>query len=147
MAVSKDILQDVFVWLWEHRQSANITSPKAYLRAAVKFKVANWFRSGRIRENILNALSQEQAQNRPVTPDEQAELSELNRIIQKAIDTLPEKCREIYLLKRRENLSNQQIADTLQVSIKTVENQITIAQNKIRAALGLYLVVSFLTTL
>ena len=88
VAVSKDILQDVFVWLWEHRQHSNIVSLKAYLRAAVKFKVANWLRSGRIRENILHQLSQDHSLNRPITPDEQAELAELNRILTKDIDTL-----------------------------------------------------------
>jgi RNA polymerase sigma-70 factor (family 1) len=134
--LSKDILQDIFVWLWENRTALKIGSLRPYLRAAVKFKVANWIRSGRIHDRVLEQISNFGADNFPTTPEKEAEIAELSKIIARAIEQLPAKCREIYLLKRVEQLSTRQIADRLQVSVKTVENQISIAQKKIRASLG-----------
>jgi RNA polymerase sigma factor (sigma-70 family) len=53
--------------------------------------------------------------------------------LQKGIDQLPEKCREIFLLKRSEQLSNQEIADHLGISIKTVNNQTWKAMKLLKA--------------
>lgn len=54
---SKDIVQEVFIWLWEHRLSLQIKSLRAYLKTAVKYKVANHIRSGNIRESVFQKLS------------------------------------------------------------------------------------------
>jgi RNA polymerase sigma-70 factor (ECF subfamily) len=63
---------------------------------------------------------------------------ELKNILDQAIQQLPEKCKEIFLLSKRENLSNKDIAGQLNISLKTVENQITIALKKLRAHLSPY---------
>lgn len=128
----KDIIQDVFVWVWEHRQGLAIQSPKSYLRAAVKFKIANYIRSGKIRESFFEEAAKfDYSASIPGT-DEFAELKELNNIIQKTVGNLPPKCQEIFKLSREGNLSNKEIAKLLGISEKTVENQITIALHRIR---------------
>lgn len=129
----KDIVQDIFVWIWERRNDLEIQSLKAYLKTAVKFKVANYIRSGNIRESFFNELNNADYSASQVTSEEMSEVKELNELIQQAIAHLPEKCREIFRLSRNERLTNQQIAERLGISIKTVENQMTIAIRRIRS--------------
>lgn len=128
----KDILQEVFVWLWEHREGLAIQSPKSYFKAAVRFKIANYIRSGNIRENFFEEVSKFDCSASSPGAEEFAELKELNSIIQKTVIGLPLKCREIFRLSREKHLSNREIAKQLGISEKTVENQITIALHRIR---------------
>ena len=138
-----DIVQDIFTWLWEHRQQLQIQTVTSYLKAAVKFKVANYIRSGRIRSNFFEDLA-----HVPVTgidsAGDLAEINELQGIIRQAVNRLPGKCREIFRLSREEHLSNQQIADRLAISIKTVEAQMTIALKRIRMAVEPYVIAMLL---
>ena len=65
-----------------------------------------------------------------------ASVWELNNLIQEAILSLPEKCREVFLQSRTKNLTNQEIAESMDISVKTVEAQITKALKQIRKFLG-----------
>lgn len=141
--VCMDIVQDIFAWLWEKREQLDIQAVPAYLRSAVRFKVANYIRSGKVRADFYTELA---GLSFPQTPGPQdyLELNDLKAIIQQVINHLPEKCREIFLLSRDGQLTNQQIADLLNISIKTVEAQKTIALKRIRAAVDPYLLAMLL---
>lgn len=128
-----DIVQDIFTWLWEKREQLDIQTVPAYLRTAVKFKVANYIQSGKIRENFYEELSKIDISS-VQGPQEFLELNDLKLIIRDAVNNLPAKCREIFLLSRDGQLTNQQIATLLQISLKTVEAQKTIALKRIRTA-------------
>lgn len=128
----RDIIQDVFVWVWEHRQGLVIQSPKSYLKTAVKYKIANYIRSGNIRESFFEEVAKFNYETSIAGVDEIAELKELNNVIKITVFNLPLKCREIFRLSREANLSNREIAEQLNISVKTVENQITIALHRIR---------------
>jgi RNA polymerase sigma-70 factor (ECF subfamily) len=136
----KDIVQDIFVWLWEHRKGLEVHALKSYLRAAVKFKVANYIRSGNIRESFFDELIRFTPSALSPTVADFSEIKELNAIIQQAISHLPAKCREIFKLSREEHLSNQEIANRLSISVKTVENQMTIALRRIRNTIEPYMI-------
>ncbi len=138
-AASKDIVQEIFVWLWDRRANLEIKNLKSYLKAAVRFKIANYIRSGQIRESFFVELAAFNSSVNFSSAEELIEVNELRTIIQQAIAELPAKCREIYLLKREEKLSNQEIAERLGISIKTVENQMTIALKRIRTAVEPYI--------
>jgi len=144
-----DIVQDIFTWLWEKREQLDIQTVPAYLRTAVRFKVANYIQSGRTRENFYEELSKLTITSGQ-GPQELLELNDLKIIIRDAVNNLPEKCREIFLLSRDGQLTNQQIADLLDISLKTVEAQKTIALKRIRAAvephLLLVLLLPFMTS-
>lgn len=140
---SMDIVQDIFVWLWEKRQQLDIHAVPAYLRSAVRFKVANYIQSGKIREDFYAELADITLPAAP-GPQDLLELNDLKVIIQQVISQLPEKCREIFLLSRDNRLTNQQIADLLNISIKTVEAQKTIALKRIRAAVDPHLLAMLL---
>jgi RNA polymerase sigma-70 factor (ECF subfamily) len=135
----KDIVQEVFIWIWENRQSLSIDNVPAYLKAAVRFKVANHIRSGNIRHNFVEQLAQFPQATISPGCEELIELKELKQVISESVTQLPNKCREIYRLSREEYLTNRQIANRLGVSVKTVENQMTIALRRLREKLDLHL--------
>lgn len=140
----KDLIQDVFVWVWEHRRGLAIESPRSYLRAAVKYKIANYIRSGNIRENFFEEAAKFDFATSTPGSAEFTELKELNHIIQKVVINLPFKCQEIFRLSRENNLSNREIAEQLGISIKTVENQITIALHRLRTHVAPHLIAMLL---
>lgn len=128
-----DIVQELFIWLWEHRNQLNVTSLKPYLLVAIKFKVANYIRSGKVRTSFFDKLKQIEEPYELV--EDSIEVKELMAIIDDFTNQLPERCREVFLLSRREHLSNKEIAERLGISVKTVENQMTIAIKKLRTSL------------
>lgn len=134
----KDVIQDVFVWVWEHRIGLDMQTPKSYLKTAVKYKIANYIRTGSIRDSFFEEATR--FKPAPSVPEaaEYAEVNELNHIIRLTVANLPMKCREIFRLSREQNLSNRDIARQLGISIKTVENQMTIALSRIRTSVGQY---------
>lgn len=136
----KDIVQDIFVWLWQHREGLEINSIKSYLKAAVKFKVANYIRSGKIRDSFFDEIKKLNLPSTYSNPEDIAEINDLHLIVQQAICDLPPKCREVFKLSRDEHLSNLEIANRLNISVKTVENQMTIALRRIRTAVEPYMV-------
>lgn len=137
-SVSEDIVQDVFVYIWKNRKNLAITSSlKHYLFTSAKNKSLNYLR------NLRTRLSKEQQaivdyEESSEQTDKEISLKELQHLLNHAIENLPPKCREIYLLSRDEELSNKDISEKLGISIKTVENQMTIALRKIREALQCY---------
>jgi len=130
-----DVLQEVFVWIWEHRATLHIQSPPAYLRSAVKYKITNILRTNRVREACFVNL--ETLDPRHLIFDEDPlELKELRSAITQMAAGLPERARLIFELSRNEHLSNKEIAKKLGISEKTVENQMTIALKKLRVAMN-----------
>lgn len=133
-ATAMDIVQDVFVWLWEHRDHVVLTTLRGYLVMAVRYKVANYIRHRKVRAAFVTANTlPEPAEN---TEELALELKELKNIIAIFTQQLPERCREVFQLSREEHLSNREIALQLNISEKTVENQITLALKKLRVRLG-----------
>jgi len=128
-----DLLQEIFVWLWLNREKHHVSSFEPYLRAAVKYKVANIIRHGKIRATYyLHSLS---SFEQSFVETENVETKELKEIITKFSNSLPEKARKIFRMSRFEYLSNKEIAEQLGISEKTVENQMNINLKKLRVSL------------
>ena len=122
--VAEELAMDIFIYLWENRETFQIQlSLKAYLFQAAKNKKETVGLDGVEVSTINTSVSA-------------LETEELYRLIQEAVFSLPDKCRNIFLLSRRENLTNQEIARKLNISVKTVEGQITKALKKIKKFLG-----------
>ena len=132
-ATAEDIAQDVFFEIWRRRSSLDIhVSLKAYLRRAAVNKTLNHLRDKRNHKN--EELSELQSEIQiPENPT--LETNELNALIERAIEALPERCRLVFKLSRLEEMSYQEIADKLGISVKTVENQIVKALKMLRDAL------------
>jgi len=131
---SDDVVQEIFVWLWCHREQHLTDSLKPYLRAAVKYQVAKMVRHGKVKETFYQRAV---AAYQPQIPEDLSyEIRELEAIIAAFTASLPEKAREVFRLSREENLTNKQIASQLSISEKTVENQMTINLKKLKLVLG-----------
>ena len=131
---SLDICQSLFLWLWENRETIHIsTSFKGYLLTAVKYKIADLIRQGKFRESLFEDL--EGIDQRRYLENE-LEIQELKNLIGQLIQLLPERCREVFLLSREEQLSHKEIADKLGLSEKTVDAHISNALGKLKAPLG-----------
>jgi len=130
----EDIIQELFIKLWNNRHAIEITvSLKAYLYASIRYEVYRQIRTGSVRGEIYDNLLE-----RIQTPTSynDIEYKELMLQISAVINKLPQKCREIYKLSREEHLSHKQIAGQLNISTKTVENQLTKALRHLRTSLS-----------
>ena len=129
---AKEIVQEAFINLWEKRESIQPDREvKSYLSASVRNRCLNYLRDNKRYNGTLLSLG---GLLPLLSSDEysQIEFRELSRQIQHAIDELPEKCREVFRLNRFEQMKYQQIADHLQISVKTVETQMSKALAHLR---------------
>ncbi len=150
---AKDVVQDVFVRLWTNRERLHIqTSMLGYLkqsvtnasidtqRRAYEARKVRWDSGqgpgGGVQEATI------QTATAPVEDDVEAQ--ETAALVDRAIGQLPERCRLIFILSRREGLSYKQIAEKLEISPKTVENQMSKALKMLRQALATVLSIGLL---
>ena len=126
---SRSLVQQVFVDIWIKRNKIVIQqSLKAYLFRTVHNYALDYLKHKRVEEKYLR-----EAQPELITFDRNLiEEAELNARINLAIEALPEKCREIFILCRFEELRYNEIALKLGISVKTVEMQMGIALKKLR---------------
>ena len=138
---AKEIVQDAYISMWEKRETIDMErAVKSYLTMVIHNKCTNHLRDNRkFDKNILDI------ENLPDVPEYESSDSlvadELKISIDSAINELPEKCREIFVLNRYENLKYQEIADKLQISVKTVESQMSKALQHMRVRLAEYVTV------
>jgi len=124
----KDAVQEVFIWFWNNRMKLQITALKFYLLAAVKHKLIRAIQKSRRKEEIL--LNQNEVFGSYM--ENPLELEELKNFITQFKQSLPPRAKEIFHLSREEFLPNKKIAEKMQISEKTVENQITIMLRKFK---------------
>lgn len=135
---TEDLAQEVFYELWRKKDYLKVhTSYAAYLRRAAVNKALNYLRDQKIKLDDSTTMGQLKVQA-PLS-DEKLEAAELQSVIDQAVDQLPERCRLVFVLSRFEQMSHKEIADQLDISPKTVENQITKALKILRRTLGPYL--------
>ena len=135
---TEDLAQEVFYELWRKKDYLKIhTSYAAYLRRAAVNKALNYLRDQKIK--LDDSTEMGQLKVRAPLSDEKLEAAELQSVIDQAVDQLPERCRLVFVLSRFEQMSHKEIANQLDISPKTVENQITKALKILRQTLGPYL--------
>lgn len=134
---AEDIVQELLVYIWNNRAEITINiAVRPFLYTSVKNRSLNYIKSKNSRRNYEAAhydLVFEES-----TDEIEAETNETLYLIEQGINNLPEKCREIFLLSRKENLKYNEIAEKLNLSAKTVENQMGIALKKMRDYLSPY---------
>ena len=119
--LSKDIVQDVFIDLWNRRHTSNIQSLNNYLVTAIKFQALKQLRNGKLQDHHLKLIQNIQFVNQT---EESINFSELDASLKLALDQLPPRCKQVFELSRFDNLSHKEIAGKLGITAKTVEVQI-----------------------
>lgn len=125
----EDVVQDCFVELWERMNNEKtVSSVKAYLYMMVRNRCLDTLK----KDNQIdcNILPSDLA---GIIQDEEAEeRSLIEARLWTAIDSLPEKCREVFLLSKRDGLKYKEIAEKLNISIKTAENHVAKAMKVLK---------------
>lgn len=139
---AKDILQNVFLRFWEKRENIDIhTSLNAYLYRAIQNECLNYLRSTGTIEvpqcETTNVLFREEAEDND--PHSTLSVLEIEQIMENTIEELPDQCKSIFKLSRINGLKNQEIADKLDISVRTVETQIYRALKILKSRLKDYL--------
>lgn len=134
---ARDVVQDVFVKFWNDREKLDVLfSIRSYLFVSVKNKCLDL-----LRKKNRNIKIQEITDQHDITDEsfESFVLSELESLFNNSLNKLPERCREIFEMSRLHGLKNREIATKLNLSEKTVENQVTKALHILKEELKDYL--------
>jgi RNA polymerase sigma-70 factor, ECF subfamily len=128
---AEDAVQTAFIALWEAKAAITITrSLKAYLYQMVRNNILMQIRKSNTRLQYEQQYVDEQEIR--IQDDQPATDDEINKMVMKGMALLPEKCRMIFSLSRYDGLTYDEIAEYLEISPKTVENQMGIAFQKLR---------------
>lgn len=140
---ANDVVQDVFLSIWNKRYELIITgSISSYLYTATKNRVLNRIAHEKVVSRYADSIS-DFIENDYVFADSKLREKELEAIIAKEISLLPEKMREVFLLRKVEELSYEEIAAKLNITDKTakqqVYNSVKILRKKLKSLLNLFL--------
>jgi RNA polymerase sigma-70 factor (ECF subfamily) len=151
-ATAEDIVMDSLMYYWENRHTLkHENNLPAYLLKVIKHKCINHLQRERVREEVeKQILRQENWElNLRLTTlnacnPEKLFADEIRQIINRTLAALPQQSRNIFIWSKYENRTNQEIANALHLSIKSVEYHITKVLKQLRAALKDYLILFFL---
>ena len=133
--ISKDIVQDVFVKIWENKiEFINENSVKSYLYNAIKNKSLDYLKSQYVRNTDTFSMVDVRRLEEESFFLNEVVISEVSNIIQNAISTLPPKCATILKLSLQ-NYKNEEIATQLGISVNTVKAQKKIAYKRLKPML------------
>jgi len=118
---AEEIVQDLFYTLWEKRMEVRInTSVKSYLFSAVHNRCLKLIEHRTVEQKYRSYYLRNESEI-DTEPNDSANMSDLQQIIDSTLDSLPERCGRIFRLNRFEGLKYYEIAEKLSISIKTVE--------------------------
>lgn len=124
---SEEVVQEVFVTIWEKRRKLNIRNFSAYLNSSTRYEV---YRRLKTTKQSFLELHERRIACSPVVYNEGYEKlneTDTTKLLHEYLQDLPKRCREIYYMSKLKDLSNTEIADRLGISKHTVENQLAIA--------------------
>ncbi|WP_262482846.1 RNA polymerase sigma factor [Aquimarina longa] len=131
---AEDIVQNVMLKIWKNKKKLNInTSVKSYLYKACYYELIDFYKKNK---KELNYIEQVQKDALDIFIDEEEDFvkNQLERV-KSEIEKLPPKCKEIFILNKIQGFKYREVAEQLDISIKTVEAQMSKAMSRIKKAL------------
>lgn len=136
--ISQDIVQEVFVTIWENRNEIENINIEAYLFRLIRNRCIDYIKHLKVVNNCMQEIHISSKyeelyridfiRNEPYVLIEQ----ELKQKIEKTIQSLPERCREVFILSRMKGMKNKEIAEKLDINIKNVERHLSRALQSFR---------------
>lgn len=142
---AKDILQELFSHIWTKRETLNFSGPlPAYLYTAARHKMLDFIQKHDTQKKYIQEL--DFFDRHQISSDHLIREKQLAELIEKEINLLPDRMREVFILSRQNNMTYQEIADHLNLSPLSVKSYAKSAIKKLRTRLGVigYLAVSIL---
>ena len=139
--VAHDCVQDVFLSIWRRRHKLAIEDVERYLFRAAKLKVLEYLRKENISKSHLSRIKLIEYTN---NTDERVRMNDLESELRKSMAKLPEQCKKVFELSRNQHLSNKEISQALNISIKTVEGHITKALKRLAEDLQRFFILIFM---
>lgn len=133
-SVAQDVVQEIWIDFWQRRETVDVQNVKSYLFKAIRYRCYNHIRDTKFNETQLE-VAHSISISSEIEEDEAA--AELHLKINRTLANLPNRCREIFELSRIHQISNKEIAHQLNISQRSVENQITHALHKLRKELAI----------
>ncbi|NIJ44361.1 RNA polymerase sigma-70 factor (ECF subfamily) [Wenyingzhuangia heitensis] len=129
-STSERVVQDVFIYIWENRNSLNIHNLKSYLFQAVKYQLFSYYNQQNNQQTIYLEEQFEEFVLESVADQNNEAIFEL---LNQAIASLPERRKEIVQLTKIKGLSIAEVAEQLDIAPQTVKNQLLIAMNHLKS--------------
>ncbi|WP_316840224.1 RNA polymerase sigma-70 factor [Pedobacter gandavensis] len=137
LEVVKDVLQDLFVKLWDNKSEMPLTDNlPGYLFSAARNRVFNHLSHKQVESKYISSIQTFINEDNYIT-DQQIREKEFSQIIRREIEALPPKMKEVFILSRDGHYSHEEIAKQLQISPQTVSKQISNALKILRVKLGI----------
>jgi len=128
---AEDIVQSIFISLWENDKLLGLEHPESYLLKCVKFKCIDHVRSRKIKKEVSMETLPDIGNTFPQSINEEDILPLLNYFVSQ----LPNRAKEIFLMSRQQGMTYREIAEELDLSVKTIENHMGSALKKLRILL------------
>lgn len=134
---SEEILSDIFLAIWDNRKKLmEVTNFNSYIYGIARYKAISFVRKKQLDNIDIDEFPIDLFAHTDTTPEDNLISKEAIKIINSAINSLPEKTKITFKLIREDNLKYKEVADILGISIKTVEAHVGIAIRKLRETLG-----------
>lgn len=139
---ARDLVQECFINLWENRDAVQI-SFEAYLFTSVRNRSLSYIRSQRVRadyqDSVRSQIKEYEFHPEGSDPISELYIQEVVGLVTLCLNQLPDRTREIFMMSRYDGLKNKEIAEKLNISVRTVENQIYSALRVLKTELKDYL--------
>jgi RNA polymerase sigma-70 factor (ECF subfamily) len=135
--ISEEVVSDVFIRIWEKRQQLDkVENLTYYLFTAVRNRAITQLQDAKKKRSLSIDAQPIEFRSIYYDPEQTMISAETIRQIQEIIRELPPRCQLVFKLVKEDGLKYKEVADLLQLSVKTVESQMTLAFKKIGTAMG-----------
>jgi RNA polymerase sigma-70 factor (family 1) len=136
---AEDVVQDVLVALWDSRENLEVQNLRAYLLTAVRYQIFNLIAKDKVKDSYYRYILDQE--NEYSSSDSELIYNELSEGVQLLLSKMPKKRKEIFELRFQQDLSTATIARKLNLTQKTVQNQLTKAVSFLKSVLASFVLI------